>query len=240
MTYPCRLYHADVTPLGDAGVFRALYGLVPGERQIRTDRYRFDADKRLSLGAGALLVFALDDAGIPPADRRIARTPQGKPYLPDRPDVHISLSHSGTKVLCAVADRPVGCDAERVDGRHLRVAKRFFTPEENELLAAADTPEARYVLFTRLWVLKESFLKVTGDGLSRPMNSFSFSLPCPGQTRVRLRQTVDDAEYGCYEYGLPDNYRCACVLRGDGGDDPPTLTEVDLAGMICPGRAPTP
>lgn len=227
----CRLYAADVTPLCDAAVFRALYETVPDERRRAVDRLRPDADKRRSLGAGVLLNKALSDAGLDPACLTIARTEAGKPYLPDCPGVHISLSHAGDVVLCAVAGAPVGCDAEIIDPRRVRVAARCFTPEENALIDAAVTSHDRAVLFTRLWVLKESFLKVTGRGLSLPMSSFRFVL-LPG-CRPVLVQTYDAFDYVCHEFAPADlggcGYRYACVVRaGDGAPEPPVCRTVPL------------
>ena len=84
----------------------------------------------------------------------IAKTPRGKPFFPDRPDVHFSLSHSRTHVLCAISAFPVGADIE--SPRHIsRSAMRFFcSPEELLLFDPLD-----------LWVLKESYLKLLGGTL---------------------------------------------------------------------------
>lgn len=104
-----------------------------------------------SAAAYALLEYAVGKSyGIPmPAVRKQSG---GKPYFPDRPDIHFSLSHAKTHVLCAVSDFPVGVDIETV--RHVRqgVAERVCVPDE---LCAFD--------FFELWVLKESFLKLSGN-----------------------------------------------------------------------------
>lgn len=99
----------------------------------------------------ALLEYAVSKSyGIPmPA---VKKQSGGKPYFPDRPDIHFSLSHAKTHVLCAISDFPVGVDIETV--RHLRqgVAERVCTPDE---LCVFD--------FFELWVLKESFIKLSGN-----------------------------------------------------------------------------
>lgn len=61
-----------------------------------------------------LLAYALSHGyqlSPPPA---LARTPLGKPYFPQYPHLHINWSHSGSLVLCALSDSPVGVDVEWV------------------------------------------------------------------------------------------------------------------------------
>lgn len=82
----------------------------------------------------------------------IAKQPAGKPYFPDRPDIHFSLSHTATHVFCAVSDAPVGADIETIRTVRLGVPERVSTPDE---LSAFH--------FFELWVLKESFIKVSGN-----------------------------------------------------------------------------
>ena len=38
------------------------------------------------------------------------------------------------------------------------------------------TPDRRGLLFTKLWTLKETFVKATGEGLRRSLDDFSFML----------------------------------------------------------------
>jgi len=81
----------------------------------------------------------------------IEKTPNGKPYFPERRDIHFSLSHARTHVLCALSDRPVGADIESPRQISLR-ARRFF---------CSDAELAQFDLLD-LWVLKESYIKLHG------------------------------------------------------------------------------
>ena len=56
------------------------------------------------------------------------------------------------------------------------VAKRFFAPAEQRTLLAARTEEERDILFSRLWTLKESYLKVGGQGMAMALGSFAITL----------------------------------------------------------------
>ena len=75
----------------------------------------------------------------------------GKPYFPYLPDIHFSLSHSVTHVLCALSDNPVGCDVESPRIISSKVLSYFGTPTELELFGPLE-----------LWVLKESYVKLYG------------------------------------------------------------------------------
>ena len=119
----------------------------------------------------------------PPSERRET----GKPYFPDRPDICFSLSHTKTHLLAAVSGRPVGADIETRRPVRPGVAERVCAPEE---LGAFD--------FFELWVLKESFVKVTGETRVNPRNvrfgraGGALVTPDPG-----IRARLFDAIPGC-------------------------------------------
>lgn len=89
---------------------------------------------------------------------------------------YFSLSHSGTVAACVLSDRPVGVDVQKLSPFSEPLVRRFFCPQElSELQQAQDSSYA----FTKLWSLKESYVKALGTGLSTPLNSFRISLEPP-------------------------------------------------------------
>lgn len=106
----------------------------------------------------------------------IAVTERGKPYFADSP-LHFSISHTKHRVFCALADVPVGLDAEETDRAvSPLLAKKVLSPGEYaQYAAAADKPQA----LLRFWVLKEALVKATGEGLRGYPNHTDFSLNDP-------------------------------------------------------------
>ena len=201
---------ADAGALSDSVRFAAAYAAVPAERRARVDRMRDGAAQRLSLAAGALLQEMLADAGVSGAEAEIALGAHGKPYLPRRPDVCFSLSHSGARVMCALADVPVGCDVQRTGARSLAVARRFFSAAERRAVFSQPGGDAQLQMFYRIWTLKESFLKCLGLGLEAPLAAFS---AVPDGDRIALQQSFDTF---CYVFSEPDagaDYRSAVCIR---------------------------
>ncbi len=147
---------------------RRLYEQATLERKNRADRCRQQADADRCILADALLRHAV---GTP--DYRVERTPQGKPYLPDRPDFHFSLTHSGPWVAIAWGTEPLGLDLEvfRPDARQEKIARRFFCPDEQAYLQRH--PDR----FFKLWTMKESYLKYRGTGLALALDSFCVLKP---------------------------------------------------------------
>lgn len=83
---------------------------------------------------------------------------------------HLSLSHSGAWLACAVAPHSVGIDLEVKDiqspGRRdvLALAAMACSPGEQAQLQALDGP-ARQRHFLQIWSLKEAYFKCTGTGV---------------------------------------------------------------------------
>lgn len=92
------------------------------------------------------------------------RPGHGRPYLPDRPGVGVSLSHADGLVAAAVGPGAVGVDVEPSTRRPgpLSVLRRVLP--EADVRAAAAEPDPGAALL-RLWVRAEAVLKAGGDGL---------------------------------------------------------------------------
>lgn len=133
---------------------------VSPQRRDYVLRYRQERDQRLCLAAYRLLQQALlkeygiDEAPLFDYDKN------GKPLLQGHPDIHFSLSHCSEAAACALSDRPVGIDIETTDQYSPEVARRVMNNEEMRQIEAADQPA---VAFTRLWTMKESLYKLTGN-----------------------------------------------------------------------------
>lgn len=181
--------------------WRELLPMLPTERQQRALACRADSDAARIAGAGWLLQQVLQQNGIPRDQQRFTCNPQGKPALAENKALHFSLSHSGSWVVCAVGDHPVGVDVE-LPRCSAAIAKRYFHPSE---AAWADDPDC----LCRLWTAKEAFVKALGDGLTIPLRSFQVELMTD---RAVLFQAQSPLPYQLHEYALAPYRICLCSV----------------------------
>lgn len=101
----------------------------------------------------------------------------GKPFLKDYPNIHFNISHSHLLGICGFDDTPIGVDLEKPKKFHAAILKKALSPEETAIMESlGDNEEARREYFARLWTLKESRVKLTGEGLTIPIVGFSFTI----------------------------------------------------------------
>lgn len=198
-----KVYIARTDDLKDDIVFRRLYNSASCERREKTDRLIFRKDKMLSLLAEALLRKALFDRGI--KNFTIEYGKNGKPYIGGG-GIYFNLSHSEETVICAVSDKEVGADVEKVTDIDFEIANKFFHRAEYEMLMRQRTYEEKRDMFFRLWTLKESFLKATGFGMSLPANSFCIDIK---NNEISVFQNVSKETYYFREYDFNDGYKYA-------------------------------
>lgn len=103
----------------------------------------------------------------------------GKPALskPFENALKFSMSRSRGRVLYAIAaEFEVGVDIEHVVTKpeDEQLAAPFFSPRESEYIQCF-SGDVKSKAFLDCWVSKEAYLKATGEGLSRPLNSFEVS-----------------------------------------------------------------
>ena len=134
---------------------------VSPERREKALRYRQERDQRLSLAAYRLLQDALNsEYGIKAMKPEFIYNDKGKPLLKEHPDIHFSLSHCHDAATLAIDDRPVGIDIENYNHYSEDVARTVMSDEEMRDILFSPHPA---VAFTRLWTMKESLFKLTGD-----------------------------------------------------------------------------
>lgn len=172
-----------------------LLDLLDASERARHDRFRLQADRdRYRVARALARLVCAERAGCAPeevsftlhcrtcADRERPHReePHGKPR-PAGPagGLEISISHSGDRVVLAVADSvEVGVDVERVaPARDLAgLADYALAPAEFEVWRSLDEAE-RVPAFFRYWARKEALLKSTGAGLAGGLDSVAVSAP---------------------------------------------------------------
>lgn len=162
----------NLTPLSTEELTEELQH-VSDQRKGKVMKFRFESGKMQSLRAYQLLQKLLrEEYGIttPPVFKELEN---GKPVIIGHEDIHFNLSHCKHAVACAVSDKPIGIDIERVNDKlNESLIKYVFSEREQEMILNASglskegllqTPQ---IMFTQLWTKKEALVKLTGRGIS--------------------------------------------------------------------------
>jgi len=148
---------------------------LPAERIGNIRRMRHTEQKEQSLGAGLLIQDMLKRLAL---QAEITYEAYGKPVCQQIP---FNLSHTREAVILSVWEGSrergdagifIGCDIEQIKPYQKGIAKRFFTEAESAGLEAIGDPAVQAERFCRYWTKKESVMKLTGLGLSLPMQLY--------------------------------------------------------------------
>ncbi|MEG1596499.1 MAG: 4'-phosphopantetheinyl transferase superfamily protein [Lachnospiraceae bacterium] len=105
--------------------------------------------------------------GVPFQEAALLFQAHGKPYL-DKKNCHFNLSHSKGLIACGFSTTPLGIDVELKRPMSPHLSSRSCTPFELDQLAHCS--DYSYT-FLKLWTQKESYLKLTGQGITVSLNS---------------------------------------------------------------------
>jgi len=84
----------------------------------------------------------------------------GKPFIKGGPE--FSISHCKQAIAVAVNDTPIGIDVESIRKVDPSLIERTMNETEQEMIRTAAQPLRA---FTRLWTMKEAYLKYLGTGI---------------------------------------------------------------------------
>ena len=165
---------------------------VSAERRTYALRYRREEDQRLCLSAYLLLQRALREeyglSEVPP----FCIGEHGKPVLEGYPDIHFNLSHCREAVACVVSIHPVGIDIEMVDSYDEALLPTTMNEKEQQMILESPHPESTFI---RFWTMKESLLKLTGEGITDDLPSVLSKLEATGELQNISFQTTFHNRY---------------------------------------------
>ncbi|MBR1484724.1 MAG: 4'-phosphopantetheinyl transferase superfamily protein [Prevotella sp.] len=154
------------------------------QRREQALRYKHEQGRRLCVAAYLLLKEGLlQEYGISELPL-FGYHDNGKPYLADHPDIFFNLSHCRRGAICALSTSPVGVDMESIREYRQSLADYTMNADEAARIAASAQPD---LAFTQLWTMKESLLKLTGQGISTDMKD----VLTKAEGRVRFTTVVN-------------------------------------------------
>ena len=151
-------FYAKTALLPDPARESAFYRELPKERLKRALCLPSPEKRKESAGAGLLMVRILPR--FEANTEEVYFDGRGKPL---HARLAMSLSHGGGMAVLAVGEGAVGCDTERVSFVREGVLTRFT---ERERAFVEGYKDGRARAFFRIWTGKESYLKLTGEGVA--------------------------------------------------------------------------
>ena len=172
------VWMAGITPLLEEKKALFYYQQLPPYRKQKADRQLVPLKRAQSIGVWALWAKVKEEHGYT------------EEYV-------YNFSHSGEYVICAVETSgckkvKLGCDIEKIRDYNHKLPERFFCESEVKRLKEEPSVQGRKELFCRFWVLKESYLKATREGMKLDTRSFEIKLGSPS---VLLKQPKEHFDY---------------------------------------------
>lgn len=137
------------------------------ERLARINRAQNKATIKSIICTGAITAVVLDKYLV--YKDMIVSSSCGKPYIMGRDDLFFNVSNSGDYVAIAVSDREVGLDIQKPVAVSESLVKRVISLTDRERLK-----ELIETSFNSIWSIKEAYVKLTGEGISRDLSGISF------------------------------------------------------------------
>ena len=142
--------------------FNVLYNLSDNYIKNKSDRLLTTKDKINCLCANVLrkyLIFKLFEIDF--EKQKLTFNSFNKPYLKNYDNIFFNVSHSDFYVACAINNKEIGVDIQKITKYNDNIAKFIFDNNEYEALKFSKNKDLD---FTKLWAKTESILKLQGNG----------------------------------------------------------------------------
>jgi 4'-phosphopantetheinyl transferase len=208
---------------------------VSEERRRQINRFLHWQDAHRALFAELLLnTVAVHRLRVPREALVFGRGKWGKPCLLSHPHLHFNLTHSGSHILCASADTPLGIDAESPGPIDEAVWDLALSPDEYRVMHNCPI-EDRSQRFITLWTVKESFAKALGMGLELSFTDLTIQDRPEGITLLRRDEPIPDWTF--HRGRLASSLTWCLCCRSP---HPPTVRNWTPQDLVSSLKSPTP
>ncbi|MPM34651.1 4'-phosphopantetheinyl transferase Sfp [bioreactor metagenome] len=155
-------------------ILEELIKFISKEKKSKLQKLKHREDKLRSLIGEILVRYVIGENTIIEVNDIIFETNiYGKPYLRNYSDFHFNISHSGDFVICAIDNKPIGVDIEKVIPlEYEAIANNFFTTREMNYIKRENLRN-QLSKFYEIWTIKESYVKAYGQGFNMCFKDFS-------------------------------------------------------------------
>jgi len=169
-----------------------LLSLIRTAKKDRLIRFKYKEDLLRGLLGELLVKYAFEELlNIPYQDKDFYENEFGKPFLRNN-NLFFNITHSGRWCAAAFHNSPIGIDIEEMLLPPYEIMQDNFSLPEISYIENA-LPADKKQAFYSIWTLKESYIKMTGKGLSKELKSISFEITkgeiipnLPGNTGEKL------------------------------------------------------
>ena len=170
--------------------------MMSNEKKEAVMKLRIPQKQKSKIVADNLCRKAVSEfCGISPYEIEFGATEKGKPYAKSV-DIRFNISHSGDMVVCAVSDKEIGIDIERIREINPKTSEKFACEKEIEYINSHKNG-----LF-EIWTLKEAYFKCIGTGLGADIKNVSFDIECE-------KIICSEKGFDCRFIPVEEGYICA-------------------------------
>lgn len=175
-----KLYLLDLKELNDDNTFLFFFNKLNKVQKEKVKEYSLRRKQNILLSEYLLYNYFF-------SNEEFFYNQYGKPYLKNK---YFNISHADNYLLLGIADEEIGVDMQKITFK--KNVEKLFSEEEQNLLKTA-----KEKMFTRYWVLKESYAKYLGVGISKKI----------------LQETIKKKDVYFYEYDDLNGYMIAVCLK---------------------------
>lgn len=170
--------------------------ILNGEDCFHWRHFKFAQYRRESLTTRALVRTALSHhRPVPPRAWCFATNEYGKPAVEPDCGLRFNASNSEGLVVCLLVAglQELGVDVEPHARAEMisKLASDVFSAGEQQQLEEL-SGEQKFDRALSIWTLKEAYIKARGQGLTLPLDKFSFLFQKKGDIRLEIDRTLND------------------------------------------------
>lgn len=161
------VYKACIKDVDEIALFDCYKEKMTDDRLARINKAKNKAAIKSIICTGALIAVVLDKYFV--YKDMIVSSSCGKPYIEGRDDLFFNVSNSGDYVAIAVSEKEVGIDIQKPVKVDEALIKKVISLDDRERME-----ELINTSFNAIWSIKEAYVKLTGEGISRDLSGISF------------------------------------------------------------------